>query len=80
MDRLHEALRVEHYSHRTEQAYCAWVERYLRYHGEKRGRWVAPEELGEAGVEAFLSYLAVERKVAASTQNRALDALLFLYK
>ncbi|MBI1337584.1 MAG: tyrosine-type recombinase/integrase [Phycisphaera sp.] len=77
---MHEKLRVLHYAYDTEQAYVRWVERYLLYHREKAGRWVRPEELGEAGVEAFLTYLAVGRKVAGSTQNQALNALVFLYK
>lgn len=76
-------LRRGHYSYRTEQAYAKWVERYLRFAKDReapRGVWKRPEDLGEAGVEAFLTYLAVERKVAASTQNQALNALVFLYE
>ncbi|MFW5681994.1 MAG: phage integrase N-terminal SAM-like domain-containing protein, partial [Phycisphaeraceae bacterium] len=65
MDRMHETLRRNHYSFRTEQAYARWIERYLRFHRDRPpevGRWVAPEALSEAGVEAFLTHLAVERK------------------
>jgi site-specific recombinase XerD len=79
MERVHETLRRGHYSFRTEQAYARWIERYLRYHRERAGRWVFPEALGEEGIEAFLTYLAVERKVASTTQNQALNALVFLY-
>ncbi|WP_154661849.1 tyrosine-type recombinase/integrase [Phycisphaera mikurensis] len=80
MEEVHEALRRGHYSFRTEQAYTGWIERYLRHHRKVAGAWVSPEALGEAGVEAFLTQLAVERKVAASTQNQALNALVFLYE
>ncbi|MEM6458120.1 MAG: tyrosine-type recombinase/integrase [Planctomycetota bacterium] len=79
MARVHETLRRGHYSFRTEQAYGRWIERYLRFHRERAGRWVAPEALGEAGIESFLTHLAVGRKVASSTQNQALNALVFLY-
>ncbi len=80
MARVHETLRRGHYSFRTEQSYARWIEQYLRFHREKAGRWVPPEALGEPGIEAFLTHLAVGRKVAASTQNQALNALVFLYK
>jgi integron integrase len=68
------AVRVRHYSRRTEQAYVGWIRRYVRFHGMRH-----PRELGETEVAAFLSHLAVKRNVAASTQNQALAALLFLY-
>lgn len=63
------------FSLRTEQAYTSWTKRYVRFHGTRH-----PRELGEADVRAFLTYLAVERNVAASTQNQALNALVFLYR
>lgn len=68
-------LRLRHFSPRTEEAYTAWVRRYVRYHGLRH-----PGELGEAEVRAFLTHLAVERHVAPSTQGQALAALLFLYR
>jgi integron integrase len=68
------AIRVRHYSRRTEQAYVGWIRRYVRFHGMRH-----PRDLGQAEVAAFLSDLAVKRHVAASTQNQALAALLFLY-
>lgn len=74
-DRVVEVLRVRHYSRRTEKAYVYWIARYIRFH---RGRH--PRELAEAQVNAFLSHLAVKEHVAASTQNQALCALLFLYE
>jgi integron integrase len=73
--RVRRAIRLRHYSPRTEEAYVGWIKRFVRYHGM---RW--PEELGEAEVTRFLSSLAVEGRVSASTQNQALGALLFLYR
>jgi integron integrase len=74
LDRLRQACRVRHYSLRTEDAYAAWVERFIRYHGIRH-----PDTMAEPEVNAFLTHLAVERNVAAATQNQALAALLFLY-
>jgi integron integrase len=75
LDQVREAIRVRHYSIRTEDAYVNWIRQFIRFHGTRH-----PVELGEAEVNAFLTHLAVERTVAASTQNQALSALLFLYK
>jgi len=75
LDRLRTALRARHYSLRTEEAYAAWVRRYVVFHGKRH-----PTEMGEAEINAFLSDLAVRKKVSASTQNQALSALLFLYR
>ena len=75
LDRLREALRVRHYSYRTEQAYAAWVRRYIVFHGMRH-----PATMGDVEINAFLSHLAVDGHVAASTQNQALAALLFLYR
>lgn len=68
-------LRKRHYSPRTEDAYLSWIDRFIRFHKHDH-----PEELGRADVERFLSYLAMDGKVAAATQNQALGALLFLYR
>ncbi len=68
-------IRLKHYSIRTEQAYLDWIKRYI-LHFDKRH----PSEMGAVEVEVFLTYLAVERHVSASTQNQAKSALLFLYK
>jgi len=68
-------LRVMHYSLSTEKVYVDWIKRFVWFHGKRH-----PKELGAAEVEAFLSHLAVERSVSASTQNQAKSALLFLYK
>jgi len=75
LDQVRAAIRVHGYSRRTEKAYVAWVRRFVRFHGVRH-----PRELGETEVSAFLTYLAVERSVSASTQNQALSAILFLYR
>lgn len=75
LTRLREAIRLRHYSLRTERSYSDWVRRYIRYHGMRH-----PSQLGGAHVTAFLSSLANERHVSASTQNQALAAILFLYR
>ena len=72
--RLHAAIRVRGLSRATEEAYARWVVRFIRFHGLRH-----PDQLGEAEVTAFLTDLAVRRRVSASTQNQALSALLFLY-
>jgi integron integrase len=68
-------LRVKHYSMRTEKAYVDWIKRYIWHHGKRH-----PKDMGVAEVEAFLTHLAVERNVSASTQNQAKSAILYLYK
>ena len=74
-DRVVEVLRARHYSRRTEQAYVHWMRRFLLFH---RGRY--PREMVEGDVNRFLTHLAVQQNVAASTQNQALAAVLFLYE
>ena len=75
LDRVREALRARHYSRRTEKAYVHWIRRYIFFHGKRH-----PAEMGAPEVTAFLTSLAVAGRVAASTQNQALSALLFLYR
>jgi integron integrase len=75
LDQVRAGLRARHYSLRTEKAYVAWVRRFILFHGKRH-----PKDLGEAEIGAFLSHLASQRKVGASTQNQALAALMFLYK
>lgn len=77
LDQVREVLRLRHYSIRTEQTYCDWIRRYIRFHRMKSREELLP---GTGKVEAFLSDLAVNGKVAASTQNQAFNALLFLYR
>jgi len=75
LDQVRGKIRLKHYSIRTEQAYVDWIKRFVLHFGKRH-----PRELGAAEVEQFLTYLAVQGKVAASTQNQAKSALLFLYK
>ncbi|OBS09593.1 integron integrase [Acidihalobacter prosperus] len=75
LDQVRERLRTLHYSIRTEAVYVDWARRYILFHGKRH-----PRELGAAEIEAFLSHLAVEGRVSASTQNQAKSALLFLYR
>ena len=75
LDRVRQAIATRHYSRRTEKAYVHWIKRYVFFHGKRH-----PAEMGAAEVSAFLTSLAVDSKVAASTQNQALSALLFLYR
>lgn len=75
MEEVTRRLRVGHYSLRTERAYLGWIRRFILANGKRH-----PRELGAVQVEAFLTNLAVEGKVAASTQNQALSAVLFLYR
>jgi site-specific recombinase XerD len=74
LDLVRRALRLRHYSARTERAYCRWVVRYILVHDKRH-----PSELGAPHVAEFLEYLAEDRRVSAGTQNQALAALLFLY-
>lgn len=75
LDQVHDVLRRKQYAYRTEETYINWIKEYILFHNKKH-----PKEMGEKEVLAFLSYLAKERHVAASTQNQALSAILFLYK
>ena len=75
LDRVRDIMRVRHYSYQTEQTYLKWMRRYIGFHNIRN-----PVEMGAAEVEAFLTHLAVEGNVSASTQNQALFALLFLYR
>ena len=75
LDQVRARLRVLHYSIRTEQAYVDWIKRYIKYFDKRH-----PRDLGAGHVERFLSYLATERSVAATTQNQTKAGLLFLYK
>lgn len=75
LDQMRDVLRFKHYSLRTEQTYCHWVERFIRFHKLRH-----PRTMGELEVAEFLTDLARRGQVAASTQNQALSALLFLYQ
>jgi integron integrase len=75
LDRVRAGLQARHYSKRTERAYVSWIRRFILFHGKRH-----PDEMSGAEVGAYLSNLASEGKVSASTQNQALSALLFLYQ
>lgn len=75
LEQVREVIRIKHYSIRTEQAYLQWIRRYILFHGKRH-----PSELGADHLSTFLSDLAVRGHVAASTQNQALHAILFLYR
>ena len=80
LGRVRNKSRVLHYSKRTEEAYCRWIYRFLAFHRDRnQGQWVHPDDMKSEDVEAFLTSIAVDRKVAASTQNQALSAILFLF-
>jgi hypothetical protein len=79
LEQLRQALRVKHYAYRTELCYLRWIEQYVLFHKTDQG-FQHPALLGAAEVEGFLTHLAVQRHVSASTQNQALGALLFLHK
>jgi integrase len=75
LDQLQEAVRVRHYSRRTEQTYCVWVKRFIFFHHVRH-----PAEMAEPEINAFLTHLTVKERVSASTQTQALSALLFVYR
>lgn len=75
LDRMRAAIRVRHYSLATERTYIGWVKRFIYFHQKRH-----PADMGAAEVEAFLSALATELEVSASTQNQAMHAILFLYR
>ncbi len=75
LDQVRDKIRVKHYSIRTETQYLQWIKRFILFHGKRH-----PQDMGANEVESFLTHLAVEGSVSASTQNQALSALLFLYR
>lgn len=75
LEEVRAAMRTLHYSFRTEQTYIQWIKRFIYFHELRH-----PRDVGEPEIAAFLTHLAVNGKVAASTQNQALNALVFLYK
>jgi len=75
MDQVHEVLRYHHYGKRTEEAYSRWIRWFIKFNGTRH-----PKDMGKAEVEAFLTHLAVDKHVATSTQNQALNGIVFLYR
>jgi integron integrase len=89
LEQCREVMRFRRLALRSEQAYLDWIRRFMAFHREKtengawkteNGGWVHPKDMGEPEVRAFLTHLAVQRKVSAATQNHALNALVFLYR
>ncbi|NVM25984.1 MAG: phage integrase N-terminal SAM-like domain-containing protein [Desulfobacterales bacterium] len=76
MDQVRQVLRYHHYAYRTEQAYCDWIGRYIKFFGSQKHS----RDMGKTEIDAYLSHLAAERKVSASTQRQALNAIIFLYR
>ena len=75
LQRTKRLLRAKHYSRRTEKAYLGWIRRFILFHGKRH-----PAHMGREEIEVYISHLATKRKVAASTQNQALSAILFLFR
>ena len=75
MDQVSDRLRLGHYSLRTERTYLAWIKRFILFHDKRH-----PKDMGKPEIEAYLTHLAVDRHMAASTQNQALNAILYLYR
>ena len=75
LDQVRNVIRMKHYSIRTEEAYLSWIKRFILFHNKKH-----PKDMGHREIESFLTFLAVRRNVAASTQNQAFNAIVFLYK
>jgi len=75
LDQVRDSIRKRHYSIRTEEAYVNWIKRYILFHGKRHSK-----DMGEREIAAFISHLATGRKVASSTQNQALNAIVYLYK
>jgi integron integrase len=75
LDQVRDAIRLKHYSYRTEQTYVQWIRRYILFHNKRH-----PKDMGVPEIEAFLTHLATQENVAASTQNQAFSSLLFLYR
>jgi len=75
LDQVRETLRTKHYSYRTEQTYVDWIKRFIIFHNKRH-----PKDMGAEEVQAFITYLANDRRMAASTQNQALSAIVFLYR
>lgn len=75
LDQVRDVIRVKHYFYKTEKSYVSWIKRYILHHNKRH-----PQEMGSKEIEEFLTYLAVKQNVASSTQNQALQSILFLYR
>lgn len=72
---MRESIRVKHFARNTEQAYVYWIKKNILFHNKRH-----PKEMGNGEVEAFLTHLALDKHISATTQNQALSALIFLYR
>ena len=75
LEQVSDVIRLKHYSYKMEKSYINWIKRYILFHKKRH-----PREMGGKEIEEFLTHLAVQKNVAASTKNQALSAILFLYK
>jgi len=75
LDQVRDVIRLKHYSIRTEETYVNWIKRFILFHNKRH-----PSEMGEQEISEFLTHLAVDERVAAATQNQALNAIVFLYR
>jgi Phage integrase, N-terminal SAM-like domain len=75
LEQVRDAIRLKHYSYRTEETYVSWIVRYILFHNKRH-----PKDMEVPEIEEFLTHLAVEGNVTAATQNQALIAILFLYR
>jgi site-specific recombinase XerD len=73
MEQMRQVLRYHHYAYRTEQTYCDWIVRYIKFHGSQ----TLPSQMGKVHIDSFLNHLATQGRVSASTQNQALNAIFF---
>jgi integrase len=80
LEEVEQKLRLLHYARSTEELYLNWIKRFLQFQRAQQGTWVHPCDMGPAEVEQFLTSLAIDRRIAPSTQNQALSAILFLYQ
>ena len=76
MEQVRQVLRYHHYAYRTEQTYCDWIVRFIKFHGSQ----THPAQMGKEQIDAFLSHLATQGQVSASTQRQALNAIIFLHR
>jgi len=76
MDQVRQVLRYHHYAYRTEQTYCYWILRFIKFHGCK----THPKDMGKSEIDSFLSDLATQGRVSAATQRQAMNAIVFLYR
>jgi hypothetical protein len=75
LDQVRDVVRIKHYSKKTEQVYVHWIRRYILFHNKRH-----PQEMSRPEIEKYLTHIAVNKQVSASTQNQALSAILFLYR